>query len=301
MTDQPTAPDGDREPTPPADGSDSSEVTANPEPAQPAVEEAAPDTAVDDETDDSAEKAEPEWWEDPRMPWNHRGGKPGRADIGCFIAISVIGIYGLVLLPFRALLITQPYLYAAVAGSRTAVVTIGAMAAPPSSNPWWPVGLLLAILSIVKFDWIYFWAGRLWGQGLIEMVAGRSKRARRNAERAERLARKYATLAMLVTFLPVPLPASVIYAALGAAGMSWRKFIFLDVLFAVLLQSGYLYLGYRIGAPAVEVVKVYADYALYVTLGILAFMLVSWWWRKRRRGGAAGDVDADSGERGSAS
>lgn len=227
------------------------------------------------------------------MPWNHRGGKPGRADIGCFIAISVIGIYGLVLLPFRALLITQPYLYAAVAGSRTAVVTIGAMAAPPTSNHWWPLGLLMAILSIVKFDWIYFWAGRLWGQGLIEMVAGRSKRARRNAERAERLARKYATLAMLVTFLPVPLPASVIYAALGTAGMTWRKFLFLDVLFAVLLQSGYIYLGYRIGAPAVEVVKVYADYALYVSLAILLFMLVSWWWRKRRRGADPATTESD--------
>lgn len=247
-------------------------------------------TSVEEEAaGEEAEKAEPEWWEDPRMPWNHRGGKPGRADIVCFIAISVIGIYGLVLLPFRALLITQPYLYAALAGSRTAVVTIGAMAAPPTSNHWWWLGLLMAIVSIVKFDWVYFWAGRLWGQGLIEMVAGRSKRARRNAERAEKLARRYATLAMLVTFLPVPLPASVVYAALGAAGMSWRRFIVLDLTFAALLQASYIYLGYRIGAPAVELVKVYADYALYVSLAILAFMLLSWWWRKTRRKQPAAD------------
>ena len=118
---------------------------------------------------------------------------------------------------------------------------------------------------------------------MVEMVAGRSQRSRRNAERAESVARRYGTLAMAITFLPVPLPASVIYAALAAAGMSWRRFLFLDVLFGFVLQCIYMYLGFRIGEPAVEIVKVYADYAWYVTIAIIVFMIVSAMWRNRRQ------------------
>ena len=88
---------------------------------------------------------------------------------------------------------------------------------------------------------------------------------------------------MAITVLPVPLPASVIYAALAAAGMSWRRFLILDVLFGFVLQSIYMYLGYRIGEPAVKVVKVYADYAWYVVIAIIVFMVVSAMWRNRRQ------------------
>lgn len=225
-----------------------------------------------------------QWWEQPGMPFQS---EPGPKDHWCLGLIMVLGIYSMALLPFRAVLITAPYLYATLAGSRTAVVMIGALAAPPTENPWWPLGLILATLSICKFDWVYFWAGKLWGRGLIEMVAGRSARARRGAERAERLARRFATPAMAVTFLPIPLPASVIYAALAASGMSWRKFFVLDVLFGFCLQALYLYLGYRIGEPAVEVVQIYADYAWYVVIGIFVVMVVSALW-KRRGGDAAG-------------
>lgn len=209
--------------------------------------------------------------------------KPGPRDHWCLSLIIGLGIFSLALLPFRAILLVHPYVYAAVAGSRTGVVMIGAMAAEPTNSPWWPLGLVLAILSICKFDWIYFWAGKLWGRGMIEMVAGQSPRARRNAERAEKIAYKYATFAMAITFLPIPLPASVIYAALAASGVSWRKFIILDLLFATVLQSLYMYLGFRIGEPAVNLLKVYADYALWVSLGIVVIMIVTAVVRQRRR------------------
>ncbi|GAA1721343.1 DedA family protein [Propioniferax innocua] len=221
-----------------------------------------------------------QWWEQPGMPFQE---EPGRKDNVCLWLIILLGVYSMALLPFRAVLITMPYVYATLAGSRTAVVMIGALAAPPTENPWWPLGLILATVSICKFDWVYFWAGKLWGRGLIEMVAGRSPRSRRNAERAEEIARRHGTLAMAITFLPVPLPASVIYAALAAAGMSWRRFLILDVLFGFVLQSIYMYLGYRIGEPAVKVVKVYADYAWYVVIAIIVFMVVSAMWRNRRQ------------------
>ncbi|WP_432558553.1 DedA family protein [Granulicoccus sp. GXG6511] len=227
--------------------------------------------------------AEPEWWEDPRMPWGH---KPTRSDLACFGWISVLGIYSLALLPFRAVLLTKPFLAATLTGSRTGVVMIGALAAIGQA-PWWPFWLVVATLSVIKFDWVYFWAGRLWGRGVFEMVAGKSKRARRNAERAEKITLKYAVPALFLTYLPVPLPAAVIYATLGTAGMSWRRFFAWDLVFAAIMQSVYFYLGFRIGEPAVAVVAEYGRYLWWITIAILVGMIVTALWRSNQKKRAA--------------
>ena len=120
------------------------------------------------------------------------------------------------------LLGANPYLLAALGGSRTSAVTIGALAA--TGVGFWPAGLLLGTFGAVKFDWLYWWAGRLWGRGLIEIVAGRSPRAARNAARAERLARRFGVLAIVLTYI-VPLPSGVVYATVAAAGMRLRTFL----------------------------------------------------------------------------
>lgn len=227
-----------------------------------------------------AATAEKEWWDDPRLPW---GGEPSRADVACFWLIGGLGLYGLALLPLRAVLVAHPYFAAALTGSRTGVVMIGAFAATSGDLRWLPLWWLVATLSVMKFDPIYFWAGKLWGRGLFEMVAGRSERARRGAERAERIAQRFQVPAILLTYLPVPLPASVIYATLAAAGMSWRRFLVANFCFAGLMQGLYLWLGHRIGAPAVAVVTAYGKWAWYVSIAILVGMLVTYAVQQRRR------------------
>lgn len=228
-----------------------------------------------------AEPAEEKpWWDDPRMPWR---GRPGRHDVACWVAFSLSGLYALAMLPLRPVLLgASPLLLAALTGSHTAVVSLGALAS--TGRGWWPVGLLVGTLGVLKFDWLYFWAGKLWGRGLVEVIAGRSPRSRRRAERAERVARKIGPLAVLATYV-LPLPSAVVYASVAAAGMRWRTFLTFDALAAVLTQGCYLYLGYRIGQPAVEVVKVIAKYSWYLSLAILAGMVVAAVWRGRRGGG----------------
>jgi len=213
---------------------------------------------------------EPEWWEDARLPWK---GKPSRADIWCWAGFTLTGLYALVLLPLRPVLLgANPYLLAALGGSRTSAVTIGALAA--TGVGWWPLGLLLGTFGAVKFDPIFWWAGKLWGRGLIELVAGRSARAARNAARAERLAAKYGALAILLTYV-IPLPSAVVIASVGAAGMRLRTFLLIDVLGAASTRAIYIYLGYRIGQPAVDVVEVIARYSLWISLVLLAGVLVN--------------------------
>lgn len=227
---------------------------------------------------DPAPDTEPEWWQDDRLPWK---GKPGRQDLLCWAGFSLTGVYALVLLPFRPVLLgANPYLLAALGGSRTSVVTIGALAA--TGHGWWPLGLLLGTFGVVKFHPLYWWAGKLWGRGLVEVVAGRSARAARNAARAERLAHRYGWLAILATYV-VPLPSAVVYASVGAAGMSLRRFLLIDVLGAVATRGLYLYLGYRLGQPAVDVVEVIARYSLWLSLGLLVVVFVNVWWQSRTR------------------
>jgi membrane protein DedA with SNARE-associated domain len=203
------------------------------------------------------------------MPWK---GKPSRSDIWCWVGFSLTGIYALVLLPLRPVLLgANPYLLAALGGSRTTAVTIGALAA--TGHGWWPLGLLLGTFGSVKFDPLYWWAGRLWGRGLIELVAGRSPRAARNAARAERLAARYGVAAILLTYV-IPLPSAVVIATVAAAGMRLRTFLLIDVLGAASTRAVYIYLGYRIGQPAVDVVETIAKYSLWISLVLLAGIIV---------------------------
>ena len=178
------------------------------------------------------------------------------------------------------LLGANPYLLAALGGSRTSAVTIGALAA--TGVGFWPAGLLLGTFGAVKFDWLYWWAGRLWGRGLIEIVAGRSPRAARNAARAERLARRFGVLAIVLTYI-VPLPSGVVYASVAAAGMRLRTFLMIDIATAAITRAIFIYLGYWIGAPAVRVVEIIAQYSWYLSIALLLGIFVNLWRQSRAK------------------
>ena len=231
-------------------------------------------------TEPASEGTDPEkpWWDDPRMPWK---GKPSRNDIICWVCFSLTGIYALVLLPFRPVLLgANPFLLAGLGGSRTSAVTIGALAA--TGVGFWPLGLLLGTFGSVKFDWIYWWAGRLWGRGLIELVAGRSPRAARNAARAERVARKFGIWAIMITYV-LPLPSAVVYASVAAAGMRLRTFLLVDIGTAAVTRAIFIYLGYWIGAPAVHVVEVIAKYSWWISIALLVSIFFNLWRQSRNR------------------
>lgn len=185
------------------------------------------------------------------------------------------------LLPFRPVLLgANPYLLAALGGSRTSAVTIGALTA--TGVGFWPAGLLLGTIGAVKFDWLFWWAGRLWGRRLVEIVAGRSARAARNAARAERLARRFGTLAIVLTYI-LPLPSGVVYASVAAAGMRLRTFLMIDIATAAVTRGIFIYLGYQIGEPAVRVVEVIAQYSWYLSIALLLGIFVNMWRQSRAR------------------
>ena len=249
-----------------------------PEPARTPEEPGPVADAEDEPSSTDEEDAEKEWWDDPRMPWR---GKPGRSDLLCWAGFALTGVYNLVLLPLRPVLLTaNPYLLAALGGSRVSAVTIGALAA--TGVGWWPLGLLLGTIGIAKFDVLFWWAGRLWGRGLLEMVSGRSARSARNAARAERVAQRYGSLAIVAGYI-IPLPNAVVYATVGAAGMRLRRFLLVDLLTAAATRGLFIYLGYRIGEPAVRVLAEVARYTWYLSIVLLVGVVVTAVRQSRRR------------------
>jgi len=96
-------------------------------------------------------------WNDPRVPW---AGRARRVDILCWAGITLSGIYYWALLPFRAPLVgTHPVLLEVLNGSTEAIVAAAAFARVGHGTL--AVVLLAAIPGLMKFDLLYWWAGRL--------------------------------------------------------------------------------------------------------------------------------------------
>jgi membrane protein DedA with SNARE-associated domain len=105
------------------------------------------------------------------------------------------------------------------------------------------------------------------------MTGSASARAARHAARAERLAARWGEVAILLTYVVPLLPSAVVSATVGAAGMSLRRFLLVNLTGSFLTRSLYLYLGYRIGQPVVDVLETVDRYLLWVSLGLVALVV----------------------------
>lgn len=212
-----------------------------------------------------------------RLPWT---GRPRRVDILCWLGIVLAGAYGLALLPAVPSLIgTHPVLLELLRGSTSSMVAAGAFARVGDASLL--LALLAAVIGMVKFDALYWWAGRLWGPKMIDVFAGRSDRVRRNVARVEKHAARFGWLAVILApFLPIP--TVLIYAAVGWTGMGLVRFLLFDVIGACLWGGLSVALGYAIGQSAVDAAKTISHYALWISLGLVALVFAQQIWRSRR-------------------
>ena len=177
-----------------------------------------------------------------------------------------------------------PGFLAMITGGRTAVAASGALASV-GQMPYWPAVLAVATVLSLKFDWVYWWAGRLWGRGMIEVWAGKSKRAARNYARAERWAERLGPLGFLIAYVPIPLPLmQVVFVLAGATGMSLKRFLIYDYIASTIWLIGFFLLGWRLGEPVVDVLDLYAKVAGYVAIGIIVVILAGAMKRKKPAG-----------------
>lgn len=234
---------------------------------QPAPQD--PDTEIDTdigESDSSARPAQASPW-----PWD---GEPTKADKWCWGAVMGISVYLLATLPFKALILSfSTYALAAFSGSNIAMIDIGARMRI-GHEPYWWLGLLAAALTSIKFDWVFWWAGKLWGLKVIAMFTGPSKWAQRMAKVAERWAKRFGGAAIFLSWFVPFIPNVIVYAFVGLTGMRLRIFLLIDFIGAVLYRSIFLYLGYQIGAPAKVVIDKIASYSWYITIALIVLVVV---------------------------
>jgi len=229
------------------------------EPAQ-AAERAATAPAA------APEKADP--WNDPRLPWN---GKPRAADILCWLGIVFSGLFYWVLLPLRLSLVgTHPVVAELLNGSTESIISAAAFAR--AGDGTLALVLLAAIPGLMKFDALYWWAGRLWGERFIMALPG-SRRVAKHGARVQRAGRKLTWPAVVVSsFLPIP--RAIIYVIAGWAGMRLVTFLILDLIGSLLWAGLLAGLGYTLGHYAVAAAKTISHYSWWFTIGIVALSVL---------------------------
>jgi membrane-associated protein len=222
--------------------------------AGPAAAAAAPDNA--------------DPWSDPRLPWN---GKPRAVDVICWLGIVLSGVYYWALLPLRVSLVgTHPVVAELMNGGTESIISAAAFAR--TGHGTLVVVLLAAIPGLVKFDALYWWAGRLWGERFIMAMPG-SRRVARHMARIQQTGRKFTWPAIVISaFLPIP--RAIILVIAGWAGMRLVTFLILDIIGALLWTGLLAGLGYSLGHHAVVAAQTVSHYSWWFTIAIVALTVL---------------------------
>ena len=205
----------------------------------------------------------------PQLPWR---GKPRAADILCWLGIVLSGLLYWVLLPLRLSLIgTHPVTAELLNGGTESIISAAAFARVGDGTL--AVVLLAAIPGLMKFDVLYWWAGRLWGERFLMTLPG-SARAAKHMPRVRRAGRKLTWPAVVASsFLPIP--RAFIFVMAGWAGMRLVTFLVLDLI-GVQLWAGLLAgLGYALGHQAVLAARAISHYSWWVTIGIVVLTVLA--------------------------
>jgi membrane-associated protein len=210
-------------------------------------------------------------------PWH---GRPQREDKTILGLMALAGLLPLALAPLiPALVASHPALLELIRGSTASIVNMGARARVGDASI--VEAVLLGVPSLMLFDWVFWWAGRRWGDAVfVWLLGGPGARTEKRLVRLHRLEARFGPLAVVLAYL-LPVPTALVYAAVGDGGMRLPIFLVLDLI-GTLLWTGLLAgAGYGFGQGAVDVADTISHYGLWATLAIVLFIVVTT--RRRRR------------------
>jgi len=211
------------------------------------------------------------------LPWQGRGERADWIILGGIAASTLIPLLLLPLIP--ALVSSHPELLELLRGSTASVINMGARARIGETSI--VLAVILGVPSLMMFDWVYWWAGRRWGDAVfVWLLGGPGPKTEQRLDRLHRIEAKAGPFAVVFAYL-LPVPAALVYAAVGDGGMRLGVFLLLDVL-GTLLWTGLLSAaGYGFGQGAVDVADTIAHYGIWATLAIVLFVMVTA--RRRQR------------------
>ena len=174
----------------------------------------------------------------------------------------------MVLLPFRPFLIAKiPTVLALITGARTVIAGAGAFAAVEGRSL--TLVILAGLFGMLKFDWLFWLAGKMWGEGVLRLYAT-TPAQKRQFEKIKRMHRWLLYLMLFFSRFP------------GVPGLiaGWSRVRFLPYFLitaagALVISIALATLGYVIGQPAVDVLKTIDKYAIFISLALI-FGLIAW-------------------------
>lgn len=221
-----------------------------------------------------------------------------RADRTLALILGLYGLYLLALWPLvPALLGSHPLLLETISGSVLAEVAVGAHSRLGELPLW--LAVAAGVPGTMMFDWVFWLAGRRWGDRALHLFSGRAtsprQRARREARtaRLERMADRFGPVAVVLAYY-LPVPNVLIFAVSGLSGMRLRTFLALDLIGTLLWVGPIVGLGYGLGRSAVDVVHRIDHYSTLVSIAVLVAVIGVQAWRYRpRRGHHPGALDPE--------
>jgi membrane protein DedA with SNARE-associated domain len=222
-----------------------------------------------------------------RQRWYPWHGRPRARDVLCATAIAVSAVYAVATIPLTpALIASHPVLLELLTGSTSSIVAGGAFA-DVNTRLQLILVIAAALPGIMRFDWVYWWAGRLWGHRIVEKLGQRSPRSAALARIAETRGRRYAgPLVALAAFLPDG-ASTAVYAAAGWTGLPLLWFIFFDAIGSAAWIAVLAGCGYWLGSDGVALANLVSRYA-FVSICVIVAALIAphvWHsWRDRRAG-----------------
>jgi membrane protein DedA with SNARE-associated domain len=211
----------------------------------------------------------------------------------CAGVLLLQGAFRLVLLFATPSLIGRhPLLLEALRGSTSSLIAGGAFASIGRASL--ALALLVPLPTLMMSDPFVWWAGRLWGPEVVDLIAGRGAMQRRGTQRAMRLIERARSWAVVLA--PVlPVPSVIIYAAAGWTGMRLRRFLVLDLIGTFGWVVAFVLLGYALGSSAVHVAHAVTHDSLLITIGLVVASVALAVWRASRAVPAT-PVDEPGGE-----
>ncbi|WP_431873169.1 DedA family protein [Nocardiopsis eucommiae] len=203
-----------------------------------------------------------EQWRNQR-PWPSTMTRQDRV-----LAWMLVGIpaFFLLTMPLRPLFIADHAIpLAFVTGSHAAVGAAAAFASIGEA-PLWLV-IVAGVVGKVKIDWLFWWVGRRWGQGMITFLIP-SERGRRFAARLQTMNPWVMRLLIPLSYLP-GVPAGIPNIVAGVNGMRLSTYMLLDALGALMITSVVAAVGYGSGQAGVDVVLLVDSYAMWLTLALI--------------------------------
>lgn len=214
-------------------------------------------------------------WPDRFRPWSAPATAGDRVLMGSFLGVVVLGF---ALRPLKPLLLASHPVALEFASGDLLAIGAAAAFARIGEAPLWMV-VIAGALGMAKFDWLLWWAGRQWGEGMIRMIAA-PEQAHRYATRAAALNPWVLRAAVVAAVLPGA-PTPILYVLAGIGGMRFATFLALNICGTLLLTGVVVAVGYRLGQHAVNLVLLIDRYASWVSIGLIGVAFLAPWLRRR--------------------